>query len=466
MESRRKFIRSAGIIISGTFLTGASSLAAIKSGSKRSPSFHLSTFRADVTPPADSPLCGGMVKPVVGVTDQLLALGVVILGSGKPIVLCAVDWCEIHNSDQTLWREKLAAAAGTTPERVTVHTLHQHNAPLADTVANKIMMESPSPVKVFDAGWGLKAIETVAENLAESLKHSSPVTHVAAGEAIVSKVASNRRVMGPDGKVAFVRYSATKDPKLQELPEGLIDPKLRTVSFWNGNQKLVSMHYYATHPMSYYGDGLVTYDFVGIAREQLTREEGLPHIYFNGCGGNITAGKYNDGSKANRNVLAERIHKAMVESELKAKLFPLGKAEWRIKPVVLTADPGFNEEQLLKVVADISKDASTRIEAALRLSFMRNCSAGMPVQLTSLHLGDNVRLLHLPAESFVEYQLFAQQQAPDKFVATAAYSDTGAEYIPLEKSFAEGGYEPTWAFAVPATEKIIKDAITGLLSKK
>src|SRR6476620_8065653 len=49
----------------------------------------LATFRADVTPPLGSPLCGGLVKPVAGVSEPLLALGVVILSDvAKPVVLC------------------------------------------------------------------------------------------------------------------------------------------------------------------------------------------------------------------------------------------------------------------------------------------------------------------------------------------------------------------------------------------
>lgn len=472
LVTRRKFIKSTGLLLSGICLTGLSSSidgigrelsSKIGNDSGRSSSLRLATFRADVTPPIGSALCGGLVKPVAGVTDPLLALGVVILGAGKPIVLCAVDWCEIHNSDHALWREQLAIAAGTKPERVTVHGLHQHNAPIADTVADMIMAGAPSPLSVYDAGWGLTAIESVAKNIVEALKQTNPITHVAHGEAKVSQVASNRRVMGTDGKVAFVRTSATKDPKVREMPEGLIDPMLKTVSFWNGKHKLVSMHYYATHPMSYYGDGFVTSDFVGIAREQRTREEGVPHIYFSGCGGNITAGKYNDGDKANRVVLTGRIHEAMIESEAKVQPIPVGKVEWRVKPLVLTADPEFSEEQMLKVITNVKNGASVRIEAALRVSFMRYCATRTPIQLTSLHLGNNVFLLHLPAESFVEYQLFAQQQVPGNFVATAAYGDTGAEYIPLEKSYAEGGYEPTWAFAVPTTEKAIKDIIIELL---
>ncbi|MCX7064857.1 MAG: hypothetical protein NT024_09955, partial [Proteobacteria bacterium] len=283
-----------------------------------------------MTPAIGSVLCGGLVKPVVGVTDPLLALGIVILGAGQPIVLCAVDWCEIHNNDHVLWREQLARAAGTTPERVAVHSLHQHNAPIADTVADKIMAGTPSPLRVHDVEWGRQAIDRVAQAVKEALKRTEPLTHVAHGEAKVSQVASNRRVMGANGKVAFVRTSATKDPKVREMAEGLIDPMLKTVSFWNGERKLAAIHYYATHPMSFYGDGLVTSDFVGLAREQRTRDDGVPHIYFTGCGGNITAGKYNDGNKANRAVLAERIHQAMVESERKAQRVLLGHVEWRV----------------------------------------------------------------------------------------------------------------------------------------
>ena len=433
---------------------------------KQTSSLRLGTFRADVTPAIGSVLCGGLVKPVAGVTDPLLALGIVILGAGQPIVLCAVDWCEIHNNDHVLWREQLAKAAGTTPERVAVHSLHQHNAPIADTVADKIMAGVPSPLRVHDVEWGRQAVDRVALAVKEALKRTEPLTHVAHGDAKVEQVASNRRVMGANGKVAFVRTSATKDPKVREMAEGLIDPMLKTVSFWNGGHKLAAIHYYATHPMSFYGDGLVSSDFVGLAREQCTRDDGAPHIYFTGCGGNITAGKYNDGNKANRAVLAERIHQAMVESEQKAQRVPLGRVEWRVKPLLLAPHPEFREENLIKIIANEKAPPSTRIGTAMRLSFIRHLTTQTPIQFTSLHLGDYVCLLHLPAESFVEYQLFAQQQAPSRFVATAAYGDSGAGYIPLEKSFAEGGYEPTWAFAAPMSEKAIKDVIMELLRSR
>lgn len=99
------------------------------------PAYHLATFGTDVTPPLGHPLCGGWIEPVRGVDDPLKALGVVLLGSGAPIVLCAVDWCELRNSANTRWAEALAEAAHTTPDRVAVQCLHQHDAPMADVEA-------------------------------------------------------------------------------------------------------------------------------------------------------------------------------------------------------------------------------------------------------------------------------------------------------------------------------------------
>ena len=191
-------------------------------------------------------------------------------------------------------------------------------------------------------------------------------------------------------------------------PEGLIDPWLKTVSFWNDNRKLAGLHYYATHPMSYYGDGLVTSDFVGLAREACTKEDVAPHLYFTGCAGNIAAGKYNDGDRANRFLLAERIYRAMQASEEKSEHAPVGDLAWRMREVVLPPRSDQGEAELVRTLSDAAKPHAVRSRAAMKMSYLRRAMAKTPIALASLHLGKHVCLLHLPAESFVEYQLFAQ----------------------------------------------------------
>ena len=115
---------------------------------------------------------------------------------------------------------------------------------------------------------------------------------------------------------------------------------------------------------------------------------------------------------------------------------------------------------MLKVMQNTATAPTTRIAAALRIGFIRHRE---PIPLTSLHLGEDVCLVHLPGESFVEYQLFAQQQRAGGFVCTASYGDGVTGYIPLEHSFEEGGYEPTQAYAAPQSEKVMKETIKRLL---
>src|SRR5690242_1346037 len=79
------------------------------------PHFRLATFSADVTPPLGHPLLAGVSTPppTSRIDDPLLANGFVLLGGDRPIVLVAVDWCEIRNEAYGRWRDVLARAAGT-----------------------------------------------------------------------------------------------------------------------------------------------------------------------------------------------------------------------------------------------------------------------------------------------------------------------------------------------------------------
>jgi len=421
----------------------------------------LAAFRADVTPPAGHPLCAGWTAPALAVDDPLSALGIVLLGDGDPVVLCAVDWCEISNGDHDLWRETLAQAAATTPERVAVQCVHQHNAPWPDSTAERLLAARGAPGLVMDAAWCAAALQRVADAVREAVQNQRPLTHLEIGQARVNRVASNRRVMGADGRVKAVRWTSCKDAKTRAAPEGLIDPFLKTISLWNGSRKLAALHFYAVHPCSYYGDGRVTADFVGQARARRQAEDGgALHVYFTGCAGNITPGKYNDGAPENRPVLTERLYQAMLAAERETERRPVRDYEWRVAPICFPPRADMIEADLLAVAADKTESDKERIRAALKVIYLRRQAT--PIPLTSLRLGEAVRLLDLPGEPFIEYQLLAQQLRPDEFVAVAGYGDCGTGYIPLARSFAEGGYEPVDAFVSPECEALIREAIARL----
>ena len=263
--------------------------------------FRLASFRVDVTPRLGHPLLGGNFAPARTVDDPLFAHGVVLLGAGRPIVLAAVDWCEIRNDAYARWRDALAKAAGTTADRVLLASVHQHDAPLADLTAQRLLAEAGVEGGILDLDFHERTVERVAAALHDSLASARPVTHLGLGQAKVQHVASNRRVVDASGKAVFARYSATRDAALRDLPEGEIDPWLKTISFWDGERPRAAISAYATHPMSYYGTGAISSEFVGLARGQRQQDEpGVFQMYLSGCSGDVTAGKYNDGSPENR----------------------------------------------------------------------------------------------------------------------------------------------------------------------
>jgi hypothetical protein len=367
-----------------------------------------------------------------------------------------VDWCGLRNQAYRQWRAALAKATHTTPERVALQCVHPHNAPFADVDAQKLLDSVPGAPPNMDLKFFARVVEQSAAAAKEALAKTVRFTHVGTGQAKVDSVASNRRVLGPDGKVKYTRTSATRDPKARAEPEGLVDPFLKTLSFWDGERPRAALHYYATHPMSYYGDGRVSSDFCGLAREKRQGEQReVFQVYFTGCAGNVTAGKYNDGARENRAVLLDRVHAGMKAAWEATKRYELKAADWKVLPMKFRprTEKSFGEEASLAVLKDDKQSKARRGNAALQVAWLRRIDT--PIELTCLDLG-KVQVLHLPGEPFIEYQLKAQELGKDRFVCVAGYGDDGTGYIPTAKAFFEGGYEPTVALAAPCEDELVK----------
>jgi hypothetical protein len=430
------------------------------------PALHLATFACDVTPPAGHPLCGGWIEPVRAVDDPLWARGIILLGTGSPVVLCAVDWCGIRNDAHLHWRRALADAAHTVPENVAVQSVHPHDAPFADIEAERLLEATPGAPRSLDLRYFERAAQATADAARSALAHSVRFTHIGTGQAKVEQVASNRRVIGANGKIKYWRGSSTKDATARAEPEGLIDPWLKTLSVWDGDRPLAALSYYATHPMSYYGQGHVSSDFCGLARQRRqTEEPGVFQVYFTGCAGNIAAGKYNDGSPPNRPLLRDRILNAMRAAWKATKRQPVEHWEWRVERLKFAprVEAGFGVDGSRKVLEDPKRSKARRGNAAFQLAWLKRLDR--PIDLGCLYIGKAI-VLHLPGEPFLEYQLRAQQVRPDAVVCVAGYGDDGPGYIPTEQAFFEGGYETTVALAAPQSESVLNRAIETLLQAK
>ncbi|MDD4108793.1 MAG: hypothetical protein PHH93_08750, partial [Prolixibacteraceae bacterium] len=420
----------------------------------------LSTFDVDVTPPAGYEMAFGAVNKKWDL--GLRAKGVVLSGAGLPIVLCAFDWHSIANESQDAFRSAFAEAAGTVPERVVVHTLHQHDAPICDFGAEEMLKNAGFDPEIFNGDFAREVIDNISTAIKKSIESSQPVTHIGTGEAEVYEVASNRRILGDDGSVRASRSSSSRSAELRAEPEGVIDPVVSLVSFWNGDEPLAVMSFYATHPQSYYRTGIPNPDFPGIARfyRQLSVPDAL-HVHFNGAAGNVAAGKYNDGSHENRLLLAQKLAEGMEKAWNLTKLYALSadQVNWDKESVALPP-----ADHLIKLEKETTAEKSllTKNRNAQKLAWYNRCKEGRKIDIQCLTLGD-AKILFMPGELFVEYQLAAKKMRPDLFVAMAAYGDFGPHYIGTKIAYSQGGYEVSASDVSSEVEKILMSAVRKLL---
>jgi hypothetical protein len=427
------------------------------------PRTRLATFTADVTPPIGHPCMGGGIAPVREIVDPLYARGIVLEHDGARFVIAAVDWCEIRNDAYDRWRTALARAAGTEPARVLLSSIHQHDAPVADLEAERILESRGRIGRICDLDFHERAVQRTAAALADGLRMWRRVTHQGVGRARVDRVASNRRYIGPDGKPGFGRMSATRDPVIRAYPEGTIDPFLRTLSFWDGARPLAALSFYAVHPMSYYGQGGASSDFVGLARR--SRQEEMPEVfqmYLSGCSGNVVAGKYNDGAPENRPALAGRLLQAMRAAWESTRREPIEDVRFRAVPLRLEPrnDAGFTAADLTERLEHDPKPFGQCL-AALGLSWRKRADAGHTIDVPVLDLGRAAYVL-LPGESYVEYQLRAQRLRPDVFVA--GYGECATGYVPTEQAIREGDANlHDWCWVAPGSERAMTTALEQAL---
>lgn len=404
-------------------------------------------FRAVVTPDLGEPLI--WVDPAREVLDPLWAKGLVIEAQGRRYVLCTVDWCGLGGSVYDRFRNALAGAVRGGVNDVVVHAVHQHTAPYAEGGGYELLSRGGAPPlmlgrKFLDAV--TRRVVAAAESAAAALQ---PVDAVGLGMAHPDRIASARRIMA-GGKLITRFSSGAKDPAMAALPEGDVDTRLRTVSLFNGGRPVARLHLYACHPQTFCCNGQVSSDFPGAAREAIERREDVPQLYFTGCAGDITAGKYNDGSLEARRGLTARLEEAMQAAIASTTITPLRHFGWKTTPL-----------RLPPVRTDWPPpDAHSLSGQDLYRRAIRAAFAGRrhPLPAAAITLGP-FQFVHLPGEPMLEFQ----RHAPEALIA--GYGDISPGYLCPDRAFAEGGYEPSAANARKGSEEIVKSAIDTLLKR-
>lgn len=421
----------------------------------------LATIQLDVTPPLGHPLQGGLSAPAQTIRSPLEARGLLAVDGEQRLLLVALDWVGFGGQLHAHWRQRLAQAAGTTPDCVLVHCTHVHDAPLVEDHVQLVLQARGCAQLTYFPAYVECCLERLVEAVLRATSSLRPVTHMAVGEALVHEVASNRRPLDPQGRLLGYRGAVCQDPRLRAAPLEPIDPLLKLVSFHDGSTPIATLCAYATHPISSFNHGLVQSDFVGMARARLERDIGGLVIYATGCAGDVSNGSHNDGSGAARQQLADRLTDAMQRAWRSRTRLSVTAMFCRSFPLPLGVRTGdhYDAAWARRTLTDPHQPFSAQLAAAYDLAWRRRVRARRQPRLLAWSVGPWLLLL-LPGEPFVHFQLRAQQHHPDRCVMTLGYGDYGPAYLPVEAAFEQGGYEVEgWAFAGRGGAAVIEQAL-------
>ena len=343
-------------------------------------------------------------------------------------------------------------------EHVSLHAVHPHNAPFADVVAQKLLDEAKGPpsldLKFFD-----EVVKDVAAACRESLAKTKRFTHIGIGSATVKEVASNRRVLGQDGKVKFTRTSATKSKEAREAARRADRSRSCEHSrSGTATRSLAALHYYATHPMSYYGDGRVSADFCGLARQKLQDETRRSSRSTSpAAAATSPRASTTTGRRRTAPILRDRMYRGHEGSLEGTKRIAVKGWEWRIEPVKLPPrnEASFGEEESRKTLEDEKATKAKRGNAALPA---RVAQATGPADRHGLPRLRRQGARAAPAGRGVHrVPTRRPEDAARRAVFVAGYGDDGCGYIPTAPAYLEGGYEPTVALAAGQRGDSVED---------
>ena len=406
----------------------------------------------DVTPQYNGLIGFSVPEKKVPARDGLFARLFLLQDDEKSSLIISLDYGGLYCSAYDQWRKMLAEAVNIPENRVILHCMHQHDAPFVNIEATRYLDLE------LDWSWFDIVKENVKNAAVALFDKLQVVDEIGWSETRVHGYAANRRVRMDDGSIA-VRYSRCHNQEVRNMPVGVIDPMLRTLGFYNDNgQLLAAWSFYASHPQVGNEGKRFSADAPGEAMMQLARRyPGVVNSFFNGCFGNITAGKYTSLTDMDGNI--KHFGKIIADAvELNLQSMHKVKVEsfsWE-RDVFEFPVRHFSDEELQK--------RHKTVQAALRAGEDYGKLYGEDYAVELLTVGD-VKIIFVNGELFIEYQLFAQGLIPDEKLAVVGNCGDTFYYIGTADALKDpAGYEvQSFCRVMPEFEELFENSLKKLL---
>jgi len=432
----------------------------------------------DVTPPVPYRMCGYFSERLsTGVHDPLQAKALV-LGQGREqaaLVFC--DLIGIPAEVSRRAREKAEQQTGIPRDHILIVGTHTHTGPLFAGGLRQhfheraVAKHGSDPYEKID--YPAVLVEKLAHAIAQAQAAGQGVS-LAAGIAREDKLSFNRRFHMKDGTVVF--NPGKLNPAIVR-PAGPIDPDVAVLLLRRAAdaRPLASLTVFALH-LDTVGGTLYSADYPYWLEQSLREELGsaLVSLFGNGTCGDINHIDVSTDRPQPGGVETQRIGTALaarVKSEL-PKLKPIGQPRLGVRAeTVLVPLQQHAPEEIAWAKASMDKIGTSQ------LSFMDQVKAykimdlqlrkgdKLPILVQAFRFSDDVALVGLPGEVFVELGLAIKKASPFPVTMVVELAHDTPDYVPTRKAFGEGSYEVLNSRVQPGGGEMAVEAALRLLGQ-
>ncbi len=423
-----------------------------------------------ITPDKPTPLAGYYNTRISTNThDELHAKTIVLEHDGTKAALVVCDLLTLPRGVVEQTRDIVSRITGVPGANVMISATHAHTGPVLDNHSSRNITEAGTGEAVRDYTMRLPAM--IAESVRRAEAALQPA-HVSVAHEQEDHLSFNRRFFMKDGTVG---WNPGKLNTNIVRAAGPVDPDVAVLYFDSPRAAAIATYVnFAMHPDTVGGlEFSADYPFTLSRLASELKGTNMVTVFANGTCGNLNhidtqwAGPQKGHTEAARlgTVLAGHVFKAYTRMQPVEALALRVRSEM-VKLALPELKPG-EVEQARATVARLGTTNAPKFLEQVNAFKVLDVAAreGQPqeVEVQVIALGEDVAWVSLPGEIFVELGLEIKKKSPFRHTLIAELANGSIGYIPNQKAYEQGNYEPVSARCAKGSGELLVDSALRLL---
>jgi hypothetical protein len=433
---------------------------------------------ADITGPKGYRMSGYFNERLnTGTHDPLYAKAIVFKQGDVKAALVFCDLIGLSANVSSAARKIASEKTGIPVDHIVIAATHSHTGPLYEGAlrdyfhARTVAKLGNDPQEEVD--YPKLLTEKLVEAIVAADKAAAPAL-LSAGIAKQEGISFNRRFHMKDGSVVF--NPGKMNPDIVRVA-GPIDPDVGQLLVRGGDGEPVAsvtvfpLHLDTVSGTEYSGD--YPHYLEKILRQD--RGEKFLSLFAAGTCGDINHIDVSHDRKQGGQDYAKYLGETLGKTVAEAKLARIDKPSLAVKRAVVKAPlQKYDDEQVAWAKKQMENVGTRNLPFLLQVEATKILGLQMcrdkhgdtiPIEVQAFRISDDVAVVTLPGEVFVELGLAIKNASPFKTTMVMELCNDSPGYIPTEKAFKEGSYETVNSVVKTGGGEMMVEAAVKLLKQ-